>query len=273
MLTVIIATRNEIDHIERCLEPLYSWANQIIVVDSSSDDGSVELLKTLPIEYVNFQWDGSWPKKRQWALDNLQINNKWILLLDADEIVTDKFMSEVSEVILNPKHDGYLVPLDIIFLGNKLRYGDSRLYKLALFRKNMAGFIKRVDIDETNLDMEVHEHVALKNEKIPGKLSASIDHYSVHSIRRIIEKYNDYSDWEVKAFNNSTNSKGLGKQARFRRNIKRLFLRVPLSDIVYFLYLYVYKLGILDGKPGYHRARLQSQQLYMIKLKLAENIK
>lgn len=271
MLTVLIGVKNEIDHIERCLEPLYGWAHQIIVIDSNSTDGTAEYLNSKDLDYVNFDWNGRWPKKRQWALDNVQITGDWVLLLDADEILTNEFKREVDGIIKNPKADGYLVPFDVVFLDKKLRYGDSRLYKLALFKRGSAGYVQRIDNDDNNLDMEVHEHVALSNGNTPAKIDSPVKHYSVHSVKRILDKYNDYSDWEVKVFNEQLNLNGLGKQASIRRLLKKKFLMAPFSDIGYFVYLYVIRLGILDGISGYHRARLQSQQIYMIKLKLLES--
>ena len=271
MLTVLIAVKNEIDHIQRCLDPLFGWADQIVVVDSDSTDGTAEFLRAKELDYVNFNWNGSWPKKRQWALENALITGDWVLLLDADEIVTTEFKREVDGILKNPKKDGYLVPFDVIFLGKKLRYGDSRLYKLALFKRGSAAYVQRVEKDENNLDMEVHEHVALRDGNTPGKIVTSVKHYSVHSMKRILDKYNDYSDWEVKVFNERLNLKGLAKQAFFRRYLKNKFLTAPFSDVAYFIYLYVFRFGILDGISGYHRARLQSQQIYMIKLKLIEN--
>src|ERR1035438_222083 len=86
-VTVIIPTRNEARHLARCLEGARLCA-EIYVVDSQSTDETVEIARTFDAKVVQFHYGGGWPKKRQWALDSLSFENEWVLLLDADEILT-----------------------------------------------------------------------------------------------------------------------------------------------------------------------------------------
>src|SRR6202521_5000087 len=86
-VSVIVPTRNEARHLERCLEAARRCA-EIYVVDSQSTDATVEIARTFGAKVVQFHYQGGWPKKRQWALNTLPMAYDWILLLDADEMLT-----------------------------------------------------------------------------------------------------------------------------------------------------------------------------------------
>lgn len=275
-LTVIIAVKNEIDHIQNCLHPILGWSDQIIIADSTSTDGTKEYALSKDVEYFDFKWNGKWPKKRQYVLDNCNIIGDWILMLDADEFLSDTNKKEIDIKILNNNYGAYQVPFNIIFLNKKLRFGDSTLYKMALFRNNQAKYMRKTKIDENNLDMEVHEHVGYFGELKVGKLKNGVAHHSVHSIYRLLNKYNDYSNWEVNSFLEKTDEIIKSKeniQSSFRSRLKKAFLLWPFSDSIYFAYMFFINLGFLDGIEGYYRAKLQSQQIFKIKLKIFEKNK
>src|SRR5947209_4759076 len=83
-ISVIVPVRNESRNLLRCLESLRG-AGEIFVIDSQSTDDTVEIARSLGAKVVQFNYPGGWPKKRQWALDNLPLQYDWVLLLDADE--------------------------------------------------------------------------------------------------------------------------------------------------------------------------------------------
>src|SRR2546425_7714577 len=86
-VAVVIPTRNEGRHLARCLEAVERFS-EVYVVDSQSTDSTVEVARAFGAKVVQFHYHGGWPKKRQWALDSLPFENDWVLLLDADEVVT-----------------------------------------------------------------------------------------------------------------------------------------------------------------------------------------
>ncbi len=99
-LSILIPTKNEIKkNISRCVEPLLEWADEIIVIDSGSTDGTIEYCLSQNVNVINFNYEGGWPKKRQWALDNHSFKNKWVLLLDADEILSQSVKDEIQNAI------------------------------------------------------------------------------------------------------------------------------------------------------------------------------
>jgi glycosyltransferase involved in cell wall biosynthesis len=104
-ISVLIPTRNEARNLPRCLAPLVGWADEIVVVDSQSTDASSDLAESCGARVLQFRYAGGWPKKRQWALDTYSWQNEWVLLLDADEILTDALKDEIEEAIRDPRYD------------------------------------------------------------------------------------------------------------------------------------------------------------------------
>src|SRR5438874_6394889 len=86
-ISVIIPVRNEARNLPRCLESLRD-VGEVFVIDSQSTDETGAIAESFGAKVVQFYYHGGWPKKRQWAMDTLPIAYDWILLLDADEVVT-----------------------------------------------------------------------------------------------------------------------------------------------------------------------------------------
>src|SRR5437870_3272758 len=82
-VTVIVPTKNEENNIRECLASVQGFA-EVFVVDSSSGDQTAALASASGASVIDFKWNGDYPRKKQWALENLEISNQWVLLLDAD---------------------------------------------------------------------------------------------------------------------------------------------------------------------------------------------
>ncbi len=108
-ITVLLAVRNESANITRCLHAC-GPAQRVIVLDSQSTDGTCEMAVSAGAEVIQYTYGGSYPKKRQWALDSVDIDTDWILLLDADEVIPDELWDEIEQSIgsANAKA-GYLI--------------------------------------------------------------------------------------------------------------------------------------------------------------------
>ena len=119
----------------------------------------------------------------------------WILLLDADEVLTPELAEEIRPAIQNPAIDGYSISLRTWFLGRVLRHGDVGLWKLALFRRGKGRYECRLkEQDASMADMEVHEHVVV--EGATARLRNPLIHHNVESLSRYIQKHDEYSNWE-----------------------------------------------------------------------------
>ena len=122
-------------------------------------------------------------------------------------------------------------------------------------------------------DIEVHEHVVIDGST--GKLKNSLLHDNVESLARYITKHNEYSNWEAQVWLKGKSNGGLepsffGNQAQRRRWLKRKFLGIPGSPLLFFLYKYLLRLGFLDGLPGLIYCGFQAVQFFHIKAKIYE---
>jgi hypothetical protein len=218
-------------------------------------------------------------------MDTLPLACDWILLLDADEILTPELAGEIRVAIQDPAVDGYSICLQMHFLGRVLRHGDASFWKLSLFRKGRGRFECRLkDQDASMADVEIHEHVVVDGAS--GKLRHALVHHNVASLSRYIAKHNEYSNWEARVLlQPAAQSEELpaeelpaeelradlfGTQAQRRRWLKRKLYRLPGSPILLFSYRYFLRLGILDGVPGLIYCVFQAVQMFHTKAKIYE---
>ena len=280
-LSVIIPVRNEAHNLARCLESLNS-VGEVYVIDSQSSDDTIAIAESRGAKVVQFHYAGGWPKKRQWAIDTLPLAYDWILLLDADEVLTTELTNEIQKAIQDPHTDGYFIALQMHFLGRQLRHSGASFWKLSLFRKGLGRFECRLqDQDASMADMEVHEHVVVTG--ATRKLANPLIHHNVESLSRYIQKHNEYSNWEARVWlDGNRNKDGVrntdneiqpslwGTQAQRRRWLRRRFLGLPGSPFLFFLYKYILSFGFLDGIPGLIYCAMQGIQFFHIKAKIYE---
>jgi glycosyltransferase involved in cell wall biosynthesis len=275
-LSVIIPVRNEAHNLPRCLESLQR-VGEVYVVDSESGDDTAAIAESHGAKVVQFHYAGGWPKKRQWAMDTLPLAYDWILLLDADEVLTPELADEIQRAIQDPHTDGYYIALQMYFLGRRLRHSGASFWKLSLFRKGLGRYECRLQNQDVSMaDMEVHEHVVVTGTTRP--LIHPLIHHNVESLSRYIQKHNEYSNWEARVWldgNRNRNDDEIqpslwGTQAQRRRWLRRRFLGLPGSPFLFFVYKYVVRLGFLDGVPGLIYCAMQGIQFFHIKAKIFE---
>jgi glycosyltransferase involved in cell wall biosynthesis len=273
-VNVIIPTSNEAHNLARCLESLRE-AGEVYVIDSGSTDDTVSIARSFDAKVVQFHYHGGWPKKRQWAMDTLPLAYDWVLLLDADEILSPELAKEIRQATRNPNHDGYYIALRMHFLGRVLRRGGANFRKLSLFRRGKGRFECRLRDQNTSMcDMEVHEHIVVEGKT--ARLQNLLVHHNTESLSRYILKHDEYSNWEARVW--LEGEKGyrdlppswFGTDAQRRRWLKRKFLPVPGSPLLFFLYKYFFRMGFLDGVPGLIYCSFQGIQFFHIKAKIYE---
>ena len=266
-ITVIISVKNEALNLPSCLEKLNRF-NQIIIVDSSSTDATLSIATTLGAEVLQFVWNGKFPKKRNWALQNAKILNEWVLFLDADEFVTDAFVNEVAIKTQNPNYSGYTIQFENYFMGKKLRYGYG-FRKTALFKKS-KGEYERIEEDFwSHLDMEVHEHPIIDGKV--GVIQSKVLHKDFKNLEHYIDKHNAYSSWEAKRYLHLKNKKN--GSLSLNQKIKYGLINTGLLPMVYFIGAYIIKLGFLDGREGYYLAKFKANYFFQIQTKIIWNKK
>jgi glycosyltransferase involved in cell wall biosynthesis len=273
-VSVIVPVRNEARNLPRCLKSLACFG-EVYVIDSQSSDDTTAVAQANGAKVVQFHYAGGWPKKRQWAMDTLPLTYEWILLLDADEVLTPELIGEIRNVLQNPDVDGYSIRLQMYFLGRILRHCDASFWKLSLFRKGRGRFECRLKDQDTSMaDIEIHEHVVVDGPT--AELRNALVHHNVDSLSRYILKHNEYSNWEARVLLQPEGMKEdvsadlFGTQAQRRRWLKRNLYRVPGSPVLFFLYRYIFRLGFLDGVPGLIYCTFQAVQMFHSKAKIYE---
>jgi glycosyltransferase involved in cell wall biosynthesis len=261
-VTVIVSVKNEALNLPSCLEKIKRFA-QIIVVDSGSTDDTLSIATAMGAEVLQFVWDGKFPKKRNWALQNANLLHEWILFLDADEFVTSEFVNEVENKTQDPNFNGYTIQFENYFMGKKLRYGYG-FHKSALFKKSKGAYEKIEEDLWSHLDMEVHEHPIIEG-KI-GVINAKVIHKDFKTIEHYIAKHNAYSSWEAQRYLQLKETKN--SVLSLNQKVKYGLLTTGLLPVVYFIGAYFLKLGFLDGKEGFYLARFKSHYFFQIQTKV-----
>jgi glycosyltransferase involved in cell wall biosynthesis len=259
-VSVIVPIKNEAGNLPRCLDSI-RWADEIFVVDSQSTDASVEVAQQHGAEVVQFQFNGTWPKKKNWALENLPFRNEWVFILDADEVLPPEAEQEFAKAIAEAGETaGYWINRRFRFMGKWLRHSYYPNWNLRLFRHSLGRYEKLTEADTRSGDNEVHEHVIVRGST--GRLRCEMDHYAFPSVEVFIEKHNRYSNWEARV---SADRQLAGSGAQIssgqverRRKLKQFSQRLPFRPLLRFLYIYVWQKGFLDGREGYYFARLHA---------------
>jgi glycosyltransferase involved in cell wall biosynthesis len=256
-VSVIVPIKNEAANLPRCLACV-KWADEIFVVDSASTDGSIAIAQQHGAKVVQFEFNGTWPKKKNWALEHLPFRNEWVFVLDADEVLPEA-ETEFAQAIANAGDiAGYWINRRFMFMGRWLRHAYYPNWNLRLFRHAFGRYEKLTDAPTNSGDNEVHEHVLVNGRT--AKLQVEIDHYAFPSIDVFVEKHNRYSNWEARVaadtLLNSSSAKISSRTVDRRRKLKTLSQHLPFRSLLRFLYVYVWQKGFLDGAEGYYFARL-----------------
>jgi hypothetical protein len=202
---------------------------------------------------VQFHFNGTYPKKKNWALDNLPFRNEWVLIIDADEVVVPELAGEIQRRIARDEADGYYLNARYYFLGRRLRHcGYSDCWNLRLFKHRLGRYERMPDHTGGRTgDNEAHEQVELDGRTL--RLDHELEHHAYPTIAAWVEKHNRYAIWEAALHDRMLREpipRSIGGVQRFRRRLKKLAARLPLRPLIRFLYAYVIRRGFLDGRPG-----------------------
>lgn len=260
-VTVLVMTRNEEKRITRCLKSLGRF-DEIIVVDSGSDDQTVSLAEQVGAAVIDFSWNGAYPKKRQWCLDTLDLKHDWVFFVDADEIVTPELVNDIAALFPVPPHDGYFIRGRYVVKGKIMRFGLCN-NKLALFNRHKIHFPVIDDLDLPGMgEIEGHyQPVPYKSGVTMGQLRHFLWHEAYDNEQGWEERHQRYAAWE-----RGMNARNAWPQdpVRWREMLKRFFRRLPGRPAIAFLHSYIVKGGLLDGGAGFRLARDRYRYYKMI---------
>ncbi len=267
-ITVIIATKNEAHNMTRCLEALLDF-DEIIVFDSNSTDETVEISQKYYARIENFKWNNQYPKKRQYALDNLDIKNDYVFFVDADEILTRDLVEEIRN--LNFSCAGYFVKGRYVGERKLLKHGLKN-NKLCLFHKNRIMFPVIDDADiEAMGEIEGHYQPVLRAEYAQepiGQLEAPLIHNAYEEPEVWLERHQRYAQWEAYMIANDLYPKDPNSK---REKMKIFFRQLPFRNAIAFVHSYFLKFGFLDGVDGFKFARSRAKYYQLVNHALKTN--
>ncbi len=245
-VSAVLITKNEAAFLERCLASL-AWADEIVVLDSGSEDATCEIAARLGATVYRNEWLG-WPRQRNYAASLAK--HDWVFYLEADEIVSPELAQDIRRVLQGPMADGdgYSVNRRGDFLGillpNESRASKQRSF-IRLYNRKYSAF---------DQNTKVHEQV-----DFPGQshaLSGVFLHWRGYQMDEYVTAFNRYATLEAKV---------LAEQGK-RATAGLIFMR----PILRFLWLYVYKQEFRLGTRGLIHAMLKATSEYIRYAKLWE---
>ena len=240
-LSVVVTTLNNAATLARCLGSV-AFADEVLVVDSGSTDGTVALAEARGARVVRQAWLG-FGRQKQFAV--AAARNDWVLCLDVDERVTPRLAESIRQALAGGRYKAWRMARRNRFLGAWLSHGEGYPdWSLRLFHRAHAGWSND----------EVHEAVLTTSEV--GRLDGDLLHDSAEDVSTYMAKQNRYTT--------------LHAQALYRQGVRAGYARLFVNPVVRFLKFYFLKLGFLDGGPGFAHVVIGCNNTFHKYLKLIE---
>ena len=253
-LSVIILTYNEELHIRRCLENVLPIAKKIYVIDCFSTDKTKEIASKLGAEVVEHEWPGNQAEQFNWALNNLPIDTRWVLRLDADEYLLPELVQELQEKLPTLPDDvtGIIFNRRHIFMGKWMRRGIYPVKLLRVFRYG-KGMCEQRLMDE-HIQLTEGHAVEFEHDFCDHNLN-NLSWFCHKHVNYAIREAVDLLDIELDLTGaaETDDHKEISPQALAKRMKKHKYARQPLfwRSFAYFCYRYFLKGACLDGKVGF----------------------
>jgi len=266
MISIVILSHNESINMGRCLASV-AWSDDVLVVDSGSTDGTIEQAERLGARVMRRPFD-NFADQRNFALDEGRLKHEWVLHLDADEVVTPELAREVQEIAARGQgRPGYRVPSRLMMMGRWLKHSGMypsyqvRFGSRERLRFHMVGHGQRELLDPGEI----------------GTMKGDLIHYNFSK---------GISDWLAKharyARDEAASALRGGETYRWRdllrttdrverrRLLKGLSHGIPMRPLARFVYIYLVRMGFLDGRPGLRYAMLIAIYQWAIDMNMIE---
>ncbi len=266
MISVVILTLNEERNLPRCLEAI-SWCDDVLIVDSFSSDATLKIAAEYGVRVVQRAFD-SFAGQRNFAVEHCELRYEWIFHLDADEVMTPDLSAEILGCIPATDKDAYRVSSKLMFHGKFLRHaGLFPWYQVRLGRRGKLRFTQVGHGQREQLPS--HTIGTLKNSLLHFPFEKGLEdwiekhnRYSTAEARQNVYGYTDDDVPILDLFSIATD--------RRRRAAKKIFRHLPFRTTIRFIYMYLLRGGILDGKAGFMYCRLLAWYEWLIVLKERE---
>jgi glycosyltransferase involved in cell wall biosynthesis len=256
-LAVLILTGNEEKNISKCLASIAPLGAKTYIVDSLSEDRTVEIARSMGATVKQRAWT-TYADQFNWGLDNAGITEQWIMRMDADEEVTPELASAIREFLNNPPADvaGVYVRRRVYFMGQWIRHGGYYPTWLLRVFRNGQGRCETLFMDEhivipSGRTISIHQDIIDKNNKDLTFWTDKHNKYASREVKDILNKERARRDQSENG--GTIQASVTGHQDTVRRWVKdKLYLRTPLfvRPFLYFVYRYFLRLGFLDGTRG-----------------------
>jgi len=265
IISVLILTLNEEQNLLGCLESV-KWSDDVVVFDSFSTDRTVEIARAAGARVVQRQFD-NYASQRNASLKEVQFNNPWVLVLDADERIPRELKEELERTVSRASRDMTLfrVRRKDMFFGQWLRHSSGYPTWFPRLLRPGNVWVEREINEEYHTDGQI------------GVLREHIIHHPFNKgIFLWLDRHNRYSTMEAEVLSREARERirwfGVFNRDPVvrRKNLKQLAFRLPCRSLLVFIYLFFVRFGFLDGTPGYHFCRLRMTYEYMIDLKVRE---
>ncbi len=243
-LTVLIPCKNEREQLAACIGSAQEVADEVLVADSGSNDGSLEIAQALGCRVIEREYR-TYGDFQNWAIP--QAAHPWVLVLDSDERVTPALTAEIRGALDDePQHAGYSIPRRNHFLGHPIHFGPwMHDHCLRLFRRDEVRYVGDTD----------HAHAKLHSGSV-GSLRNFLIHYTCTSYEQYLSKLQRYAATQARVWH---------QQGR-RTNVGQMLFRGPFR----FLQGYIGRLGFLDGVAGLQVCALIAYLSYLKHARLWE---
>lgn len=264
-VSVLILTYNEEDNLPSCLSAL-QWCDDIVVLDSGSQDETVEIARTHGARIITRKFD-DFASQRNWGLENGAFVNDWILHLDADEITPTEFVDALSQLQPQPGIDAWNIPSKLIFKGRWIKHaGAYPTYQVRLGHRDRLRFVQVGHGQRENLDR-----------RRISTFGVPYEHYSFsRGLSDWLQRHIRYARNEANLISSAnpiaTPLSRQGGASAGRRRMKAITAKIPASarPFARFFFHYVYKRGFLDGRAGFVYAFMMAVYEGMVAIFLLE---
>jgi glycosyltransferase involved in cell wall biosynthesis len=257
-VTCIVLTLNEAVNLSSALATL-TPAQQVIVVDSGSQDGTLDIARQHEVSVLENEWKG-FAAQRNWALQHPEVRHDWVLFIDADEQVPAPAWKEIAEFLRDPKgHRAADFRRAVYLFGQRLRHGGFSTARVTrLVHRSYARFPDRL----------VHEHAVVDGSI--HAMSEPLVHHDRKPFEAWLARHNRYSTLEAQA-RLAASAPDVGGARQIKQWVRKyVWGRLPAKPVLFFLYVYVVRLGFLDGRAGLRIGALYGYQELCIQIKLDE---